>query len=370
MVSTFSDAALTSSWLGKPSAQQDVIEENIVRAPVADPKLAIVVTCYNYRQFIKAAIDSVVEQQRDDCEIIVVDDGSTDGSWHVIAQSGVNGVRIRNRGQVGACLVGLKRTMAPFVLFLDADDMLKPGSLGRIIALLDEGIAKLQFPLTRIDRAGDVIGPALPALEDFRDRSGLAAEVLRSGTYVSPPTSGNVFRRDVCALLSEVDYDHGVDGVILFAAPFFGDVVSLSEELGCYRVHATNMSGQGRGPTAEGIRKDLKCFTQRMEHLRRIVGRMSHGQQLARTEDMYFFIERELCAKIATGSRLAAQDVTRMIAAIRRQDWPLKSKCAMAVFFLLTTAVRPERAMNLMAYRFKFGPRSVRGFVSALIMKP
>lgn len=370
MVSTYSDAAPTSSGLGTPWLQQAVLEEIVVHMPAADAKLAIVVTCYNYQHFVRAAIDSVVEQHRDDCEIIVVDDGSTDGSWDVIAQAGVNGVRIRNRGQVGACLVGLGTTKAPFVLFLDADDMLKPGSLDRIIGLLDNDVAKLQFPLTRIDGAGKVLGPALPALNDFRDRSGLAAEVLKSGTYVSPPTSGNVFRRDVCALLSEVDYDHGVDGVILFAAPFFGDVVSLSEELGCYRVHTTNMSGQGRGPTAKSITKDLNCFTNRMEHLRRVVQRMSPGQHLAPTEDMYFFIERQLCAKIATGSRLSAQDAKRVIGAIRRQDWSPKSKCAMAAFFLLATAVVPERAMNLMAYRFKFGPRSVRGFISALIMKP
>jgi hypothetical protein len=48
----------------------------------------------------------------------------------------------------------LDRTRAPFVLFLDADDELKPGALGMIIDRLDPGVAKLQFPLTRIDADG------------------------------------------------------------------------------------------------------------------------------------------------------------------------------------------------------------------------
>jgi len=117
-------------------------------------------------------------------------------------------------------LFGLEKTKAPFVLFLDADDELKPGALVKIIDRLDPGVAKLQFPLTRIDTDGNIISAALPALDTFRDRHVLARQVLRRGVYRSPPTSGNVFRRDVCKLLREADYDKFVDGVILFAAPF------------------------------------------------------------------------------------------------------------------------------------------------------
>jgi glycosyltransferase involved in cell wall biosynthesis len=53
--------------------------------------------------------------------------------------------RIDNSGTRLACLFGLDQTRAPFVLFLDADDELKPGALGKIIDCLDPGVAKLQF---------------------------------------------------------------------------------------------------------------------------------------------------------------------------------------------------------------------------------
>ena len=55
-----------------------------------------------------------------------------------------------------------------WVVFLDADDELKPGVLGAIIDRLDPEVAKLQFPLTPIDEGGQLISKPLPSLETFR----------------------------------------------------------------------------------------------------------------------------------------------------------------------------------------------------------
>lgn len=352
-----------------PAAPLALCEEISARPPVPDARLAVIVNCYNYAQYVGAAIDSVTAQLRPDCEILVVDDGSTDGSWQVIRQCGVNALRIRNRGQIGACLAGLDRTSAPFVLFLDADDTLKPGALARILRHLDPGVAKLQFPLTRIGSRGEVLGPAIPALGDFRQRAVLADRVLKTGSYVTPPTSGNVFRRDLCDILREVDYDNALDGVILFAAPFFGDVVSLSAELGCYRVHGENKSGQGQRPDGLVMAKHLDRFAARTAHLRRILDRTGQGGRLAPTESMYFFAERRLCSGLALGRRPAPGQVLRLLGALRHENWPLKSKGAMAAFFLLAAVLPVERSRRLMEYRFRFGERSVRGFVHAMLQK-
>jgi glycosyltransferase involved in cell wall biosynthesis len=76
------------------------------------PKLAVVISCYNYESFVERAIRSVLDQGRHDCEVVVVDDGSTDGSWDVIGRSGVTAFRIENRGARLACLFGLDKTCA------------------------------------------------------------------------------------------------------------------------------------------------------------------------------------------------------------------------------------------------------------------
>ncbi|MEI4473732.1 glycosyltransferase family 2 protein [Frigidibacter sp. MR17.24] len=347
-----------------------VLDEIRVRPAVPAPRLAVVISCYNYERFVGDAIASVLAQGRDDCEVIVVDDGSTDGSWQAIRAAGVNAVSIRNLGARRACLAGLDRTTAPFVLFLDADDRLAPGAFDRILAHLDPGVAKLQFSLTRIGAEGEVLGAAIPKLDDFRKRTELAAQVLRTGVYVSPPTSGNVFRRDVCALMAEADYDPFVDGVTLFAAPFFGDIVSLSDELGCYRVHGTNVSGQGQRPDERGLTTDLDRFVARMAHLRAVLARLPQRRRLARTEAMYYFLEHRICAELAAGRRAGLGRVTRLIGAIRHEPKPLKDRCTLAALFLLMALLPRARAQSLMAYRYHFGARSARGVVDAILLRP
>jgi glycosyltransferase involved in cell wall biosynthesis len=332
-----------------------------------NPKLAVVISCFNYERFVERAIRSVLDQGRDDCEVVVVDDGSTDGSWDVISRLGVPAFRIENRGARLACLFGLDKTRAPFVLFLDADDELKPGSLGVIIDHLDPGVAKLQFPLTRIDADGNVISGAFPPLEAFRDRDLLRRQVLKNGVYKSPPTSGNVFRRDVCELLREADYDKFVDGVILFAAPFLGDILSISEELGCYRIHGSNDSGLGRMPDASSLDRDINRFLARMEHLRAIIGRLASGQELVDPRQTFYYRERKFCLDIASGQRPRLRALPGLLPKLAGQSFSAKSKVAMAAFFLLGSLTPNRKGMGLLAYRLKTGHRSALGFMKEMI---
>jgi len=331
----------------------------------SSPKLAIIIACYNYESFVDRAIQSILKQARDDCELVVVDDGSTDGSWDVISRSGVTAFRIENSGARRACLFGLDKTRAPFVLFLDADDELKPGSLGKIIDRLDQDVAKLQFPLTRIDADGNVISGAFPPLETFRSRDSLARHVLRSGVYRSPPTSGNVFRRDLCELLREADYDKFVDGVILLAAPFFGDVVSISEEIGCYRIHGRNDSGLGRSPDAASFQRDIDRYLARMEHLRTVIRRREPNQDLFDPRETFYFRELKFCLDIASGQRPRA--LLGLVPKLLGEPFSVKNKVAMAAFYTLASVLPNDRGKALLAFRFKTGPRTALGFAKEII---
>jgi glycosyltransferase involved in cell wall biosynthesis len=333
------------------------------------PKLAVVISCYNYEAFVERAIQSVLSQARDDCEVVVVDDGSTDDSWDVISRSGVTAFTINNSGQRAACLFGLDRTRAPFVLFLDADDELKPGALGAVIDRLDPGIAKLQFPLTRIDANGNTISGAVSPLETFRSRDALAHQVLRSGVYKTPPTSGNVFRRDLCEFLREANYDRAVDGVILFAAPFLGDVVSISEELGCYRIHGRNDSGLGRMPDVGSLERDINRFLARMEHLRAIIRRLEPDQELVDPREAFYFRERTFCLEITSGQRPRLTALPGLLSKLLGEALPVKNKVAMAAFFVLASVLPNDVGKALLAYRLKIGPRSALGFAKEIFAR-
>ncbi len=346
---------------------------NDPRAPLAkpvmpdSPKLAVIISCYNYESFVGHAIRSVIAQGRDDCELVVVDDGSTDGSWDEIGRFGVTAFKIDNGGQRAACLFGLDRTRAPFILFLDADDELKPGSLAAIIDRLDPDVAKLQFALTPIDADSHRIGGAASPLEAFRDRDGLARHVFRTGVYKTPPTSGNVFRRDLCELLREADYDKAVDGVILFAAPLMGDVVSLSEELGCYRIHGNNDSGLGSGPDAALLERDINRFLARMAHLRMIVARLTPDRELVDPRDAFYFRERKLCLDIMSGQRPRLTALPGLLSRLADEPHSAKHKLAMAAFFVLSSVLPNDRAKALLAYRLKRGQRSALGFAREIV---
>lgn len=87
----------------------------------------VVVTNYNYRAYIGEAIDSVLAQTRPAAQIIVVDDGSTDGSTAWLAEHYGNDARVTlrcvpNGGQLSAFVRGMEGVTGDVVCFLDADD--------------------------------------------------------------------------------------------------------------------------------------------------------------------------------------------------------------------------------------------------------
>lgn len=106
------------------------------------PKISVVVTCYNCRDYVGDAIRSVARQTLSSFECVIVDDASTDDSVAMIrrvldelADPRFKLVRLeKNVGQTGATRRGLAATRAPFVCFLDSDDLWREDFLERHLA--------------------------------------------------------------------------------------------------------------------------------------------------------------------------------------------------------------------------------------------
>ena len=101
--------------------------------------IAVVIPLYNGAPWIRGTIESVLGQTLSPAEVVVVDDGSTDGSPDLV--DGVEGVRILHNPGKGANVArnyGLEKTRSPYVAFLDQDDSWHPGHLGRLADALDE----------------------------------------------------------------------------------------------------------------------------------------------------------------------------------------------------------------------------------------
>ncbi len=95
-----------------------------------DEGVAVIIPTYNHAHFLSAALESVMRQTHPAAEIIVVDDGSHDHPEKIVAEfPGVLIIRQGNAGLAAARNAGANASSAPFLLFLDADDQLKPNCI-------------------------------------------------------------------------------------------------------------------------------------------------------------------------------------------------------------------------------------------------
>jgi glycosyltransferase involved in cell wall biosynthesis len=96
------------------------------------PRFSIIICLYNQRRFITDALDSALSQKNAEFEVIVVDDGSTDGSQEILREYG-NTIRFvclnTNQGHSVAANCGASEATGKYLAFLDGDDALAPWAL-------------------------------------------------------------------------------------------------------------------------------------------------------------------------------------------------------------------------------------------------
>lgn len=102
----------------------------------AYPRFSIVVNNYNYGNFIEEAIDSALRQMEPPDELVVVDDGSTDGSQDILHRyqltHGIKLIEQKNQGQLRAVRRGFAAATGDVIVMLDSDDSFLDGYLARL----------------------------------------------------------------------------------------------------------------------------------------------------------------------------------------------------------------------------------------------
>ncbi len=101
------------------------------------PAISVVMPVYNRAASVRAAIDSVLAQTFEDFELLVVDDGSSDGTADVVEAVGDARIRClrqpQNRGGNAARNRGIREARSPLISFLDSDDEFLPHKLGFLV---------------------------------------------------------------------------------------------------------------------------------------------------------------------------------------------------------------------------------------------
>src|SRR5689334_21473917 len=97
------------------------------------PNVSVVIPTYNRAAFLPAAIDSALSQSYPPCEILVVDDGSTDHTADVVAayRARVRLIAQSNQGTAAGRNAGVAASSGAYVAFLDSDDLWLPHKLER-----------------------------------------------------------------------------------------------------------------------------------------------------------------------------------------------------------------------------------------------
>ncbi|MBR3064642.1 MAG: glycosyltransferase family 2 protein [Bacteroidales bacterium] len=119
----------------------------------SNPFFSIIVPVHNVEQYLSACIDSILQQDFSSYEIILIDDGSIDGSWAICQDYASHDERIHCQkrawgGVSKARNLGLELARGSWIVFADADDLLLPGALSiyhQVIAETDADIVKCGY---------------------------------------------------------------------------------------------------------------------------------------------------------------------------------------------------------------------------------
>lgn len=207
------------------------------------PKVSVLIPSYNHSQFINPCIDSVLAQTFQDLEIVVVDDGSTDGSLDILRQ--YNGkitlIEQANFGTQAARNKAIAASSGELLALLDSDDMWLPRKLELQVAELDRHPeAGLVYSFAcRVDETGETIDGNSIIGQTLRSDQPVLSQMLLDDPV---PALTAVFRR------SCLDESQGFDDALFGSADWDmwlqiaarWNVICIPEPLALYREHENN----------------------------------------------------------------------------------------------------------------------------------
>jgi glycosyltransferase involved in cell wall biosynthesis len=218
------------------------------------PKVSVVVPIYNQAPFIRETVDSVLDQDYPSLELILSDDGSTDGTSELLSEyAGREPDRVRvvaseqNTGIAGAFNRALDAHTGDYIAWLGGDDVMIPGKLSRQVAILEsrpDAIGCCHDAEVFDSASGRTYGRFTEVYNGRRGVRDGGVELLLDPAYLMLPSTMMVRSSAVGSL--RFDPRVRVSNDWLFDIELFqrGRVVGLDDVLARYRRHQSNATSQ------------------------------------------------------------------------------------------------------------------------------
>lgn len=260
-----------------------------MKAPVS---FSVIVTNYNYGRFVNEAVDSALAQTRAPLQVIVVDDGSSDGSPEALAERYGDDARVtlllgENGGQLAAFSRGLARAEGDVIAFLDADDAWRPGYLQQVAEVFDRR-ADVDFVFSDIELFGDETG-RIRFADRAMDLGYTAVSTYMLTHWYGAPTSALALRTGLATRTLDLparmvaQWRLSADNCLVFGASILGARKYFEPTAAVrYRIHGGNGWWGKRTPSSEYLNRLRSRGL--IEHYAREVGLDARCVDLAKHE--------------------------------------------------------------------------------------
>lgn len=207
------------------------------------PRISVVIPAYQAARFIGEAVQSVLDQDEQPAEIVVIDDGSTDGTADIVGSFGprVSLIRRANGGESSARNTGLQAASCAWVSFLDADDRYLPGRL-RAVGDVLEAERGLDVVTTDayLESAGTIVRRCYEDDWPFADQD-QRQEILRRNFVFGHVTANRQRLLDLGGFDESIR--HAADWAMWIRLLLDGGRIGVVREpLSVYRLHDASMS--------------------------------------------------------------------------------------------------------------------------------
>lgn len=210
------------------------------------PSVSVVMTAYNAGEFVATAVESILNQTYQNLELIIVNDGSTDGTGKILREMAKNDRKItlincrKNRGASEASNLGLVRARGAFMARMDADDISMPDRIEQQVKFLQthKRVVAVGGQCELIDRAGERIGT-----KNFPTSHRAIYESLYMFNPIQHPSlmvNTKLLKGNKIIYHTKVLLAHDLE--ILFHLAQYGELANLDEVVLQYRIHGDSLS--------------------------------------------------------------------------------------------------------------------------------